>query len=686
MNFQYPAFLFALFSIAIPILIHFFNFRRYKTVYFSNVDFLKKIKKQTRKKNELKQLLILIARILTIIFLVFAFARPFIPLKSNSGSQAVGTIAFYIDNSFSMNALSEKGRLIDEGVKLAVDVAYSYPPDTKFKLYTNDLHPKHNMSFYRDQLMMELSEIKPSPAIIPLSVINKRFESDEGVSGDDNEGAIFYISDFQRNITDLHNFTNGQKVNFFIPLYPSAVNNLYIDSCWMEVPAHGLNQQENIFVKIKNISDEDYNNLPVRLYLNDSLKSITNFSVDANSEVITNLKYTNVSGGMQAGKIEITDYPFTHDNTWYFSYFTEPKLKTLAIFGNNKYSLEGLNYISALFGEDEYITLETMNIQSLQISKLPEYNTIFLTGIENFSSGFLNELAGAVSNGTSVVFFPGPVSNQLQNNLFLSKFRVANIIGVDSVRQSLSGIDYDNRFFENVFKEKREDAMMPEIVYHYKFENRSLTPEANLLWFQNGDKAMSVSPFDKGKVWIFAFPLMKANEAFARDIIFVPAVYNIVLNSIADQSTSYTIGKDITVMLPKSMNIDIGSTIEIEHRETGNRFIPGITVTNQGSRIELSNMIENAGHYLVKNGEKTVTLFSFNYDRQESELVYTGIDELTDRTEAAGLTSTTVISSSERAFTDIVDEINKGRQLWKYCIIAALLFIVAEVLISRFMK
>jgi hypothetical protein len=88
----------------------------------------------------------------------------------------------------------------------------------------------------------------------------------------------------------------------------------------------------------------------------------------------------------------------------------------------------------------------------------------------------------------------------------------------------------------------------------------------------------------------------------------------------------------------------------------------------------------------VKNGEKTVTLFSFNYDRQESELVYTGIDELTDRTEAAGLTSTTVISSSERAFTDIVDEINKGRQLWKYCIIAALLFIVAEVLISRFMK
>jgi len=314
MNFQYPAFLFALFSVAIPILIHFFNFRRFKTIYFSNVDFLKNIKKQTRKKNELKQLLILIARILTIIFLVLAFARPFIPHTAGPQGRQAETIAFYIDNSFSMNALSEKGRLLDEAVKLAVNIADSHQPGTKFKLYTNDLEPGHNMTFYKDQLIMELTDIKPSPSTIPLSIINNRFEPDREAPDDDNSGTVFYISDFQRNITDLQNFNNGSNVKFFIPLYPSGVNNLYIDSCWMEVPAHGLNQQENIFVKINNISDEDYSNLPVKLYLNDSLKSITNFSVSANSEVITNLKYTNVSPGIQPGRIEITDYPFTHDN------------------------------------------------------------------------------------------------------------------------------------------------------------------------------------------------------------------------------------------------------------------------------------------------------------------------------------------------------------------------------------
>ena len=43
MSFVYPAFLFAASLIAIPVIIHLFNFRRYKTVYFSNVQFLKEV-------------------------------------------------------------------------------------------------------------------------------------------------------------------------------------------------------------------------------------------------------------------------------------------------------------------------------------------------------------------------------------------------------------------------------------------------------------------------------------------------------------------------------------------------------------------------------------------------------------------------------------------------------------------
>ena len=47
MQFLYPGFLFALAAIAIPIIIHLFNFRKFKKVYFTNVAFLKEIKHET---------------------------------------------------------------------------------------------------------------------------------------------------------------------------------------------------------------------------------------------------------------------------------------------------------------------------------------------------------------------------------------------------------------------------------------------------------------------------------------------------------------------------------------------------------------------------------------------------------------------------------------------------------------
>ena len=81
MHFQYPYFLFALFFLAIPVLIHLFNFRRYQKVYFSNVQFLKEIQEQQSSRKNLKERLILSARMLAITFLVLAFAKPYISGK-----------------------------------------------------------------------------------------------------------------------------------------------------------------------------------------------------------------------------------------------------------------------------------------------------------------------------------------------------------------------------------------------------------------------------------------------------------------------------------------------------------------------------------------------------------------------------------------------------------------------------
>ncbi|MDB4584757.1 BatA domain-containing protein, partial [Draconibacterium sp.] len=614
MRFLFPTFLFALATIAIPVIIHFFSFRRYKTVYFSDVGFLKDIKKESKKKSRIKQLLLLIARILTLIFLVLAFSQPYIPVNRDVQNKSGQLVAIYIDNSFSMNALSAQGQLLEVARNKAVEICLAYPAGTKFRLFTNDLKPKHQHIFNKEQFIQQVTEIKPSPNVIPLSLIFNRFAFHNLEQEENLDKNIYFISDFQRVITDVENFSDEIIFSYYIPLVPNQVANLYIDSCWVEVPAHRLNQEEEIFVRIKNNSNQNYQNLPLKLYLNDSIKSITNFSVASQKEITASLKYTNNSSGSQLGKIEITDYPFTHDNNWYLSYFVEPNLKALAIYNDNANSKEGLEYISALFKNDDYIQLEEMNIKNLQASKLVEYNTIFLINLDKFSSGFLNELGNIVENGSSVTLFPGNFNSPMVNNSFLEQFGANQIIGTDTTKQKISGIDFENKFYRDVFRKKEENPLLPEIFGHFKFENNIQTSENNLLWFQNNDKALSILNSGSGKVWVFSFPLEKKNKAFARDVLFVPTLYNIVINSLPNQEISFTIGQNTFYNLPVNNRLSLNSTIEIENSENKEKFIPSKSISNRGLRLEFADQIFTDGHYLIKNDNETISAMAFNYN------------------------------------------------------------------------
>ncbi len=686
MKFLFPTFLFALFTIAIPIIIHLFSFRRFKTVYFSNVDFLKDIKKESQRKSRLKQLLILIARILTIIFLVFAFAQPYIPLNTDTQKQPNQLVAVYIDNSFSMNALSEQGQLLEVARNKALEICLAYPAGTKFRLFTNDLEPRHQNIFNKEQFIQQVSEVQSSAMVIPLSMVYNRFSLQNQIFEGGTDKNLYFISDFQRNITDLENFGSKDIFSYFLPLVANQVANLYIDSCWVEVPAHRLKQEEEIFVRIKNSSGQDFQNLPLNLYINDSIKSITNFSVNANNEITASLKYNNNSSGTQLGKIEITDYPFTHDNHWYISYYVEPRLKALAVYNNDNSSQEGLNYISALFENDDFIQLDETNIQSLQVSRLKEYNTIFLINPENFSSGLLNELSSTVENGASVVLFPGNNKNVLVNNEFLSRFNANRIIGSDTTKQKISGIDFENKFYRDVFKKREENPILPEINGHLQFENNVRSSENVLLRFQNNDKALSVMNFQKGKVWIFGFPLEKKNESFARDILFVPTLYNIVLNSLPSQEMSFIIGENTFYEIPANENINLNSSIEVENKTTGDKFIPSKNITGRGIRIDFGNQIKVAGHYIVFNDNNIVSALAFNYNRKESDLRYFSDNELQSGIKSTGLKNASVVQDVESNFSEIFSDLQNGKQLWKSALLLALLFILAEVLISRFMK
>lgn len=153
MSFINPAFFWAMFAVSVPIIIHLINFRRHKTLYFSNTRFLEDIKKETQTRTKLKHLLILLARILTIAMLVIAFAGPFIPNNANDSAKISEVNVVYIDNSFSMEAEGKKGQLFGQAQQIAKEIVFNSSASMEYLLITNDMLPEHQFVINRDAFL-----------------------------------------------------------------------------------------------------------------------------------------------------------------------------------------------------------------------------------------------------------------------------------------------------------------------------------------------------------------------------------------------------------------------------------------------------------------------------------------------------------------------------------------------------
>ena len=90
MSFLQPAMLIALPLIALPVIIHLINQRRFQTVQWGAMQFLNP-SRRTRRKMKLEELLLLLIRILAIAMIALAAARPWINSGFLTGYESAGS-------------------------------------------------------------------------------------------------------------------------------------------------------------------------------------------------------------------------------------------------------------------------------------------------------------------------------------------------------------------------------------------------------------------------------------------------------------------------------------------------------------------------------------------------------------------------------------------------------------------
>ncbi len=677
MSFIYPWFLFALAAIAVPIIIHLFHFRRFKKVYFSNIRFLQQLSDETQKQARLKHLLVLLSRILAISFLVMAFARPFIPHEEGGERPQGNKVNIFIDNSFSMEAGSAYGSVLDQAKQGATEIAELFDPTDKYQLLTNDFEASHQRFVNRDEFLGMLAEVNYSPAVRPVSEVMKR-QSDLLKEEPGNENNLaFVLSDFQKNITTLEEISTDSLTDYtLIPYQAQQRANVFIDSVWIENPVRLSGQVITLETRIFNDSDERLENQPVRMYVNNTQRSVATFSVDPFDHAHVSLTYTLDEEPFQQGYLEITDHPVNFDDRFYFSFTLSESIPVMAI--NQR---EPNRYLNALLGNDTTFIYQNVQAGAIDYSLFGSQNLIILNSLPSIGSGLAAELRRYVEEGGHLMVFPAEKTDIPSYNEMLLSMGVAGILRKDTQNTRVTSINELHGTYSGVFERLPENMDLPEVQQYYVLDKQSRGREQFLMQLQNGNYFFTETPSGQGSVYVSAVPANESFSNFPRHAMFVPTLYNIALHSSDVFPLYYTIGEDDWITI-RNYRPAPGELFTI----TGNQLevIPETRNINNNIQLVLHNQIKSQQIYRLLAGDKVLRPVAFNYDRRESLLESYSQNEIQQF--ASEQANMAVFESDNVSYETQLEKLRGGTQLWRLFILLALLFLVIEVLLLRFMK
>lgn len=132
MSFAAPAFLFGLFALAIPVLLHLSRRRTRQAVEFPSLMFLSQMHYRTVRRRRLREPLLLLLRCAALSLLVMGFARPLLRAAPQAATEEVRTVVVLLDVSYSMGY----GDRFERAKQAVSDTMASLGPQDRLGLVT----------------------------------------------------------------------------------------------------------------------------------------------------------------------------------------------------------------------------------------------------------------------------------------------------------------------------------------------------------------------------------------------------------------------------------------------------------------------------------------------------------------------------------------------------------------------
>ncbi len=640
----------------------------------------------------------MVLRVLIILFLVLAFARPTLKGVAIGGatSAAKTTAVFILDNTPSMSVIDSKGSYLNQAKATIKQILSLMQNGDEVALvltgdpYNNDIKVTSNLSKFQKQVdavnISDISGLLNSAIVKAAKILSKTNNFNK---------EIYVLTDFQMGrLADKNSISDlGQILNDKVRLYTfdysrKEVSNAGIDDISLNTQIFEQDKPLDFNVTVTNYSNQRLNNLVVSLFVENVRSAQQSVSLNPGESRILTLQAPVKQSGFIGAYAEIEDDDILEDDRRYISIYI-PKSIPVVIFTDNADDSRFVNLALSAAGSGQTLQVNKKNLNELNSSNLSKYDVAVIIGSEGISRYDL--LSSFLKSGGKIILMPGSKST-LQNFDNITKALgipsptgTAGKEGSDINAFTFDKEDFSNPIFRDVFSSKeKKEIESPAIYYHYKLSTEG--KGENIITLNDGSSFLSEYKINKGKLLLFNTAPILTWTNFPIKNLFAPLITKSVLYmSSKDNSSNQIIaGNPVEINLQNNSSPQL--KIEAPSNRTGNsnNYDDYVDIGKQLNRNFVTyNHTDINGNYKVYAGSNIIDEFSVNSDPAESVTKYYSQDKFADYLKKINFKGKYFNIDKKEDPVKIITQARFGSELWKYFLLGAILLALIEMAIAR---
>lgn len=682
MAFLNPLFLLGLFAAAVPLLIHLWSRRQAVTVDFSSIMFLVAAHRQNVRRLQLKQLLILLLRMLIIALIALALARPFLTLGLPLAAVRAKTdVVIVLDNSYSMQYEDVDGVWFDKAKSVASDVLRSLRhgdsatlilmsdiPQVVFRQLTPDIDSVI-AAIQTAESSFRSTNAQPSLELAHELLSESKQQNKE----------IYIVSDFAKNgWEDLGVIPNrsGSRI-VLLPVRKRVAHNTFVEET---APSHqliGIDLPFYMNTTIHNQSDTPIEQTTLTYVVDDQKKKTQTFSVDANESIMTKITHTFSNPGTHTGFIELTDDRLNTDNRRYFAYDVLGEIRVLCVSEKTEYLSLALNPLThkqttGALVKSSMIQPTNCTPAMFDTYPLQDFDIVLIADISKLSPASNVQVQEFIRQGKHVIAFAS--ENNKQSWLPVQIGQSMTWQAPQKVRK------YDET--HPIFEIFPDNVLAGQYGPQF-YQSLSVTPTSDskiIAWYGDDTPFLIHRRAGRGNILLFNCSIQQQTNSneFLVNPYFLPLIQQCVLYVMSNATQrNITVGDTYFTSYPQHP----GERAWIKRLDANESDAMSVVVIGEDGtmRYDLSN---EPGIYQVEVKAKDRLyrdFFAVNTPSTEADLTPISLQQASERVNAqAEITTETGVLDTEE-----LDIRRHGREIWGELLILAVCLLLIEGFLSN---